>query len=80
MYIVQTSYLYYNTCEYLIVYMRDDIILHHSLECDRYVKTEKESLHYPFFMVEALMKLHYWWKFKIGRIILVILFLEFLAL
>ena len=26
MYIVQTSYLYYDTCGNLIVYMRDDII------------------------------------------------------
>ena len=60
MYIVQTSYLYYNTCGYLIVYMRDDIILCHSLECDRYAKTEKESLYYPLFIVEALMKLLYW--------------------
>ena len=80
MYIIQTSYLYYDTCGYLIVYIRDDIILHHSLECDRCAKTEKESLYYLLFMVEALMKLLYWWKFKIGRIILVILFLEFLAL
>ena len=26
MYIVQASYLYYDTCSNLIVYMRDDII------------------------------------------------------
>ena len=41
---------------------------------------EKEPLHYPLFMVEALMKVLYWWKFKIGRIVLIILFLEFLIL
>ena len=31
-------------------------------------------------MVEALTKLLYWWEFETGRIILVVLFLEFLAL
>ena len=43
-------------------------------------RRKKESLHYPLFMVEALTKLLYQWEFKVGRIILVVLFLGFLAL
>ena len=43
-------------------------------------RRKKESLYYLLFMIEAPMKLLYRWEFEIGRIILVILFLELFTL